>query len=418
MQAEIIAIGDELLIGQTINSNAAWLGKNLNQIGIRVFRSVVIGDEKAEILNMLDEASSRSDVIIITGGLGPTKDDITKHTLCEYFQSDLIINEEALARITGFFQERGLPMLEMNRQQAALPSKCTVIQNTRGTACGMWFEKDGKVFISMPGVPFEMYGMMEDEVLEMLAKRFERPDILHRTIMTIGVGESFLADKIASWENSLAELNIKLAYLPSPGQVKLRMSCYSGDKLVNLAAIKRKESELLEIIGEYVYAYDDDALNIVVGRLLRQTGTTVAVAESCTGGVIANLLTAEPGSSDFFEGGLVTYSERLKQQVLKVPAALIKEKNVVSTEVAEVMALGAKAYFGTDYALATTGIAGPGGGTEEIPVGTICIALATPNGTVSKRYKFVRRRDLNIEMACNTALNMLRKEILKEIGGS
>jgi nicotinamide-nucleotide amidase len=417
MQADIIAIGDELLIGQTVNTNSAWLGQELGKIGIRVYRSTAIGDDRAEILRMLDEAGSRSQVVIITGGLGPTKDDITKHTLCEYFESGLVTNDEALARITDYFASRGLPMLDINKQQADLPEKCKVIQNHRGTACGMWFEKNGTIFVSMPGVPYEMQGMMEEVVLPEIAAYFSRPKIIHRTVLTIGVGESFLAKKIEDWENSLAEKNIKLAYLPSPGMVKLRMSSYGGDDKVQSDFINRKEKELMQLIGEHVYGYDQDTLQSVIGQMLRKKQARLAVAESCTGGFLSHLLTAEPGSSDFFAGGVVSYSVDLKIRLLGVNSGLIERHGVVSEEVAGAMAAGAREKLQTTYGLATTGIAGPAGGTESQPVGTICLAVAGPRGITTVKKVFTKRRQMNIELASNAVLDMLRKEILKENDG-
>lgn len=417
LQADIIAIGDELLIGQTINSNAAWLGQALAKIGVRVYRATAIGDERLDILRMLDEAGSRSQVVIITGGLGPTKDDITKHTLCEYFGSGLALNEEALERITKYFSSRGLPMLDINRQQAELPEKCTVIQNYRGTACGMWFEKNGSIFVSMPGVPFEMQGMMEEEVLPKIAARFDRPQIIHRTVLTIGLGESFLAKKIEDWENSLAERDVSLAYLPSPGMVKLRMSSYGGDAALQLAFIRKKEEELISMIGEFVYGFDNDTLHGVIGNELRKRSATLAVAESCTGGFLAHLLTSEPGSSDYFTGSIVAYTGALKSSLLGVDPELIAQHDVVSEEVAAAMALGVRQRLNTTYSLATTGIAGPSGGTDLHPVGTICLAVAGPDGVTTMKKVFAKRRQMNIELASNAALDMLRKVFLKESGG-
>ncbi len=416
IQADIIAIGDELLIGQTINSNAAWLGQALGAIGVRVHRATAIADDRDEILRMLDEAASRSQVVIITGGLGPTKDDITKHTLCQYFDSGLKLNEEALSRITEFFTSRGLPMLDVNRQQAELPEKCTVIQNFRGTACGMWFEKNGVVFVSMPGVPYEMHGMMQEEILPKIAERFDRPDIIHRTVLTIGVGESFLAKRIEDWENSLAEKNVKLAYLPSPGMVKLRMSSYDGNKEIQSDFIAKKEQELLSLIGEHVYGYDKDTLQSVVGNLLRKRQANLSVAESCTGGFLSHLLTCEPGSSDFFAGGTVVYTAEAKTNLIGVDPDLITAHGVVSEEVAGAMASGVRQRFNTTYGLATTGIAGPSGGSQSLPVGTICLALAGPSGVQTVRKVFTKLREMNIELASNAVLDMLRKDFLKENG--
>jgi nicotinamide-nucleotide amidase len=416
IRAEVIAIGDELLIGQTINTNAAWLGEQLNAIGIKVHRSTVISDDKSEIVNVLNESSSRSHIIIMTGGLGPTKDDITKHTLCDYFNTELVMNEEALMRITEFFERRGLPMLEVNRQQAALPAACSVIQNHRGTACGMWFEKGDRVFISMPGVPYEMKGMMEDEVFSKLASFYRRPVIRHRTILTTGVGESFLANLLVDWEKMLEERNIALAYLPSPGMVKLRMSSYSEggrDVQEDFAACER---ELLNLVGEHVYGFDKDTLQQVIGDLLRSQGQTVAVAESCTGGTLGRLITSVPGSSDYFKGGVIAYANSIKTDLLAVESTLISEKNVVSHEVARAMATGARTQFGSDWAISTTGIAGPGGGTDTHPVGLIYVAVAGPNGCKSVELKLGKRRDNNMDMASFSGLNLLRKEILEQKG--
>lgn len=410
--AEIIAIGDELLIGQTINTNAAWLGEQLNAIGIKVHRSIVISDNTDEITASLNEASARSNIIIMTGGLGPTKDDITKHTLCKYFNTDLIMDEAALQRITEFFERRGLPMLEVNRQQALVPAACTVIHNYRGTACGMWFERDDRVFISMPGVPYEMKGMMEDEVFGKLASFFKRPVIRHRTILTTGVGESFLANLLVDWEHMLEERKIALAYLPSPGMVKLRMSSY-GEAGRNVEDDFRVcEEELHRLVGEHIYGYDKDTLQEIVGTMLRSRGATLAVAESCTGGTLSRMVTSVPGSSDYFKGGVIAYNNAVKTVLLDVDAEEIEKHKVVSHEVARAMAMGARRQFESDWAISTTGIAGPGGGTEEQPVGLIYVAVAGPTDCKSVELRLGKRRDNNMDMASFAGLNLLRKEIL------
>ncbi|MFM7233509.1 MAG: competence/damage-inducible protein A [Flavobacteriales bacterium] len=410
--AEIISIGDELLIGQTINTNAAWLGEQLNAIGIKVNRTVVISDSREEIKAALDESSSRSEIIIMTGGLGPTKDDITKHTLCSYFNTELIMNEAALARITEFFEQRGLPMLEVNRQQAALPAACTVIHNFRGTACGMWFERGDRVFISMPGVPYEMKGMMEDEVFGKLAIFYRRPVIRHRTVLTTGVGESFLADKLKGWEKMLEDRLIALAYLPSPGMVKLRMSSYQDGGRDVERDFHECEQALLQIVGEHVYGYDKDTLQDIVGELLRSNSSTLAIAESCTGGTLSRLITSVAGASDYYRGGVIAYNNEIKIQNLHIDAALIAEKNVVSHEVARAMAEGVRKLAASDWAIATTGIAGPGGGTESHPVGLIYVAVAGPMGSKSIELRLGKRRENNMDMASFAGLNLLRKEIL------
>jgi nicotinamide-nucleotide amidase len=415
--AEIIAIGDELLIGQTINTNAAWLGEQLNAIGIKVHRSVVISDNRQEIVAALDEASARSNIIIMTGGLGPTKDDITKHTLCDYFQTELVINEEALGRITDFFERRGLPMLEVNRQQAAVPAVCTVIHNFKGTACGMWFERGDRVFISMPGVPYEMKGMMEEEVFGKLATFYHRPVIRHRTILTTGVGESFLANQLVEWEKMLEDRKIALAYLPSPGMVKLRMSSYGENGRDVEADFRECEQELHRLVGEHIYGYDKDTLQEIVGQLLRSEGETLAIAESCTGGTLARMLTSVPGASDYFIGGAIAYSNKVKTELLSVEEDMIHQKNVVSREVAEEMALGARRRFASDWAISTTGVAGPGGGTDTHPVGLIYVAVAGSNGCKSIELKLGKRRESNMDMASFAGLNLLRKEILAQKEG-
>lgn len=412
INAEIIAIGDELLIGQTINTNAAWLGEQLNAIGIKVHRSIVISDNKDEITASLNEASARSNIIIMTGGLGPTKDDITKHTLCKYFNTDLIMDEAALQRITEFFERRGLPMLEVNRQQALVPAACTVIHNYRGTACGMWFERGDRVFISMPGVPYEMKGMMEDEVFGKLASFYKRPVIRHRTILTTGVGESFLANLLTGWEHMLEERKIALAYLPSPGMVKLRMSSYSEAGRNVEEDFRVCEEELHRLVGEHIYGYDKDTLQEIVGAMLRSRGSTIALAESCTGGTLSRMITSVPGSSDYFKGGVVAYNNEVKSEILHVDSKVIEEFNVVSHEVARAMATAARRLFGADWAISTTGIAGPGGGTEEQPVGLIYVAVAGPNGCKSVELRLGKRRDNNMDMASFAGLNLLRKEIL------
>jgi len=413
MQAEIISIGDELLIGQTINTNAGWIGEQLNKEGIRIHRSTSIADSKKDILQALFEAEKRADLILITGGLGPTKDDITKISLCEYFDTKLVLKEEVLFRIEEMFADRGIQLLEAHKGQAEMPESCIVIPNYRGTASGMWFERNGVVFISMPGVPYEMEHLMENILLDKIRKHFKRPAILHRTILTVGVGESFIAQKIEAWEDSLAAHQIVLAYLPSPGMVKLRMSSYDvNDKETVEKIMAIKEAELHELIGEHIYGFEKDTLQGVVGELLRQNMATLTTAESCTGGFVAHLITSTPGCSDYFQGGFVTYAEEQKAGTLGVDSALIKKHSVLSKEVAEAMAVGARNKMNTTWAVSTTGVAGPTGGTDEIPVGTIWIGIAGPNGVRSFKMKFGKRRDINILLAANTALNLLRKEIL------
>ncbi|MFN0031599.1 MAG: competence/damage-inducible protein A [Flavobacteriales bacterium] len=414
MNAEIISIGDELLIGQTINTNAAWLGEHLNLAGIRVQRTTTIGDSEQEIFQSLDESSSRVSLVLITGGLGPTKDDITKHTLCKYFDTKLEINEEALQRITGFFESRGLPMLQVNRDQAMLPASCTIIQNKRGTACGMWFQKGEVIYISMPGVPYEMTAMMEDEILPRLKAHFVQTDILHHTILIMGIGESFLAKKIEAWEEGLESDGIKLAYLPSPGMVKLRMSLYHmPDRPLAEQLFERRKAELYALVGEYIYGEGKETIQEIVGAMLRNEGATLCTAESCTGGYISHLITQVPGSSAYFKGSIVSYAEEIKISMLKLHSDTIEKYGLVSREVAEAMVVGVREEMATTWAIATTGIAGPDGGTEQNPVGTVWIAVAGPKGVVSEKFSLGRNRERTIHIASNYALNMLRKEILK-----
>jgi nicotinamide-nucleotide amidase len=415
MIAEIISIGDELLIGQTVNTNAAWMGEALNKIGIRVGRGLTIADDHDEILRALDESSSRAQLVLLTGGLGLTKDDVTKRALCAYFNTELVMNQEVLERITEIFSLRKIPLLEGNKSQAELPAACTVIPNHRGTASGMWFERNGVVFVAMPGVPFEMEHMMEVELLERFKSHFHRPHIIHRTILTAGVGESFLAEKIADWEESLHAENIALAYLPTPGMVKLRMSAYNvQDREKVIAVIEGKEKQLQVLINDYVYGYEQDTLHSVIAGMLTERKETVTVAESCTGGYIAQLLTAGAGASVYFPGSLVTYSDEQKSVLLGVAPSLIEEHGVVSAAVAEAMAQGARERMHTNWALATTGVAGPTGGTKETPVGTIWIGISGAFGVKSIRYQFGKRRDVNIHLAAQSALNELRKTILAQ----
>jgi nicotinamide-nucleotide amidase len=414
MQAEIICIGDELLIGQTINTNASWLGDQLNKIGIRVRQVHTIADDREAITTTIEFALRRSEVVIITGGLGPTKDDITKHTLCQMFDSRLVMNDEALQRIEGFMRARNLPILEVNQQQAALPHNCRIVQNHKGTACGMWFERDGHHLISMPGVPYEMQGMMTEEVLPSLISSFDLPHIQHRTILTIGVGESFLAKSIQDWESSLASYHIHLAYLPSPGSVKLRMSHYGGGEMATtLSNMQQKEAELKVLLGDIIYGYDNDTLSQVVGRLLSERSHTLAVAESCTGGYLGHLITSMAGSSGYFKGGIISYATEVKTGQLGISPSLIETSGVVSEAVALAMAEGVRQKLGSTFGVGITGIAGPDGGTPDLPVGTVCIAVSSPYGKFSKKEVLGRSRERTIQVAAQYALNYLRKEILR-----
>lgn len=415
MIAEIITIGDEILIGQTIDTNSAWLGKELNAIGIAIHNIQSIQDEREAIINALDLASKRADLILMTGGLGPTQDDITKSVLCEYFETELKMNEEVLERITSFFKSRGREMLESNRQQAELPKSCQVLENKYGTASGMWFEQNDKVFVSMPGVPYEMKGLMSNEVIPRVKEKFELPVILHKTIMTEGIGESFLVEIIKDWENSLKDLNIKIAYLPSPGVVKIRLSLFGQDRKKMEAQLKPKVEELRQLVANYIFAEEDSKLELAISKLLKENGKSIATAESCTGGYLAHLLTSIAGSSAYFYGSIIAYSNQVKMDVLGVLEKDLLQKGAVSQEVVEQMAIAAKAKFKTDFALATSGIAGPDGGSEEKPVGTVWIALAFPGGVYSKKFLFEQNRSRNIKRASYAALSMLKRKMLNQL---
>ena len=411
--AEIITIGDELLIGQTVDTNSAFIGAELVKNGIQVHQITSIADERSHILKALDDAAKRVSIVLITGGLGPTEDDITKQTLCEYFDTEVEMVPEVLADIEAFFAQYKRPMLEVNRQQAALPKACTVLRNKRGTASGMWFEKNNVVFVSMPGVPHEMKGLMRDDVLPALAQRFETPTLVHKTVMTQGLGESFIAERIADWAHELGNKGMKLAYLPSAGQVRIRISALAQDGSDIRKAVDAEASALVEILGDVVYGYDDEKLWEVVGRALTAQGKTVSLAESCTGGYIGHLLTSVPGSSAYFQGGVVAYAYAVKTALLGVSKETLEKKGAVSQEVVEQMAVQARSTFATDYAIATSGVAGPDGGTPEKPVGFVWLAVAGPEGVESLSCQFGKHRIRNIEMTALAALDMLRKKILR-----
>ena len=410
--AEIISIGDELLIGQTINTNAGWMGGQLALAGIRCKRVRTIGDDKDEILEAL--RSVTSPIVLITGGLGPTKDDITKLTLCEFFGTPLARSKEVEQRIITMYEALGRDPLEVNLAQADLPAGCKVIPNDRGTASGMWFQHQDRSFISMPGVPYEMKTMMERWVIPALKEQFRPPAIVHRTILTTGMGESHLAQRIAEWEDGLRPDHIKLAYLPSPGLVKLRLSTYAGnDPREAKDSVDRQAEELYKLIPELIFGEGDDRLEKVIGRLLKARGHTLSLAESCTGGRISSLVTSVPGSSAYYTGGVVSYANAVKMEELGIPADMLKLEGAVSRPVVEKMALGVREALRTDWSIATSGIAGPDGGTPEKPVGTVWMAIAGPQGVVSVLGNFPGTRDLVIERSSLAALNMLRKALLQ-----
>lgn len=411
MTAEIITIGDEILIGQIIDSNSAWMAEKLNLAGIKVHQISSISDDETQIINTLDEASARVDLVLMTGGLGPTKDDITKQSLCKYFNTKLVLNEEVFADIKALFERRGFPFLKENKSQAELPANCTIIRNHRGTASGMWFEKNNTVFVSMPGVPYEMKHLMETGVIPKLKKEFKLPVIVHRTILTYGYIESELSHLIEEWELNLPK-GMKLAYLPSLERLRLRLSIRGNDKLALEKLVAKEEKKLHAIIGDAIFGHEEESLQEVVGQLLKKQGKTLATAESCTGGNIARLITEIAGSSEYFRGSVVAYDNNIKEEVLQVGKDDLLQYGAVSKQVVEQMALGVKKIMGTDYAIATSGIAGPGGGTEEKPVGTIWIAVAGPDILFSKKYTFGTERLFNIRRTTSVALNKLRKILL------
>jgi nicotinamide-nucleotide amidase len=406
MLAEIITIGDEILIGQIVDTNSAWIAGELNNIGIRIKQISSVSDDRQHILTALDEASRRADIILITGGLGPTKDDITKKTIAQYFKVQLIENKEALNNVANIFARYNRPLLEVNRQQAMVPENCEVILNKNGTAPGMWFNVDGKIYISMPGVPHEMMYMMEDAVIPKLKSTLKLPVIIHKTILTVGEGESFLAERIADIEDSLPS-NIKLAYLPKLGQVRLRLSGYGEDKAVLEKKVNEFADKIINRISSVVAAEEDIPIEKVILNFMGEKGLILSVAESCTGGYISHLLTQHAGSSKVFIGGAVSYSNELKESVLGVKNETLLQYGAVSKETVTEMVEGALLNFKSDYAIAVTGIAGPDGGTPEKPVGTVWIAIASVNKKVINKFTFGNKRKQNIERAAISAFNML-----------
>ncbi len=412
--ASIITIGDELLIGQTIDTNSAWMAEELNKIGVWVKRRVAVGDVWDDIWTALDEESKRADIILITGGLGPTADDITKPLLCKYFGGSLIVNEQVLVHIKYLFEKifrRPGPILERNLKQAEVPDVCTVLMNERGTAPGMLFEKENKIFISLPGVPHEMKGLMEKQVLPGLQQHFKMPFILHQTFLTYGIGESFLAEKIKDWEENLPP-HLKLAYLPHYGNVRLRLTGISDDKDKLEKELEEQSTLLKPLIQEWLVVDDDMTIQQVVAKLLKEKKQTVGTAESCTGGFIAHLLTMNAGASNYFKGTVVAYGNEVKEDILKVPHETIESVGAVSEEVVRQMVAGVLKKLKADFALATSGIMGPDGGTEEKPVGTVWIAVGNQKKIEAKIFHFRFDRLRNIEQTAHTALNVLRKFIL------
>ncbi len=413
VNCSIITIGDELLIGQVIDTNSAWMAQQLNKVGIPVLRRVAVGDNADEIWKALDEESKHADIIMLTGGLGPTADDITKPLLCKYFAGRMIVNEDVLAHVTHLFEKIfKRPLTEVNRKQAEVPDCCTVIPNHRGSAPGMLFEKNGKIFISLPGVPHEMKGIMETGVLPMLAKKYDLPPIQHRTLLTAGIGESMLAAMIKNFEQSLPP-HISIAYLPNFGMVRLRLSTNASSD-GGVSEIDELFSRLQSEVKEFLVTNVDEPMQEVLGKLLIERKKNIATAESCTGGFISHLLTTIPGSSAFYNGSVISYSDKTKQELLFVKESTLKEFGAVSEEVVNGMISGILKQIPSDYAIAVSGIMGPGGGSEEKPVGTVWIAVGSHENIQTQKVHFRFERNRNIELTAVHALNMLRKFILEE----
>tara|TARA_R110002153_G_scaffold53848_4_gene149778 strand:- start:549 stop:1799 length:1251 start_codon:yes stop_codon:yes gene_type:complete len=415
MLAEIITIGDEILIGQVIDTNSAFIAKELNKIGVSVYQITSIQDERVHLLKAFKEASERVDVVLITGGLGPTKDDITKHTLCEYFNDELVENAEVLAHVEELFAKyiSNTPISDINRMQALVPSKAEVLHNANGTAPGMLIRQGEVTFISMPGVPFEMKHLMTESVIPKLAAYYKRPHIIHKTIVTYGMGESAIAKRIETWEDELPS-NIKLAYLPNLGKVRLRLSA-KGSNYDELASAMEAESEkLYPLINDIVFGLEDDeSLEEIVAKLLTCKNLTLSTAESFTGGKIAERITSVPGASSYFKGSVVSYATEAKINVLKVPEELVEKYSVVSAEVATAMAKGARELMKTDFAIATTGNAGPTKGDSNAEVGTVFIAIEGATSHFAQEFQMGSTRERVVEKSVNKAFELLQKEILK-----
>ncbi len=414
MKAAIITIGDEILIGQIIDTNSSYIAKALDKIGIATYEMLSISDDKNHILKTLHEVQNNFDVVVITGGLGPTKDDITKKTFCDYFDDVLVQNDAVLDQvksiIEGFYKK---PITQLNIEQALVPSKSKVLFNKMGTAPGMLMEHQNTVFVSLPGVPYEMKYLIDNEVIPYLVEKFERPYIVHKTLMTYGRGESLIAEQIEDWETNLPSF-IKLAYLPSPGKVRLRLTARGTDEAVLINSVLIEIEKLKPLIGDIIVGYDEEeTIEVVLTRTLSEKHLTLATAESCTGGKIAQLISSVPGASTCFNGGIVAYSNQIKIDVLKVNSDTIRQFSVVSNEVAKEMALNCKSIFNTDYAIATTGNAGPTKGNSEAEIGTVFIAIATPNEVFVEEFNFGQPREKVIDRAVNKALEWLNKEISK-----
>lgn len=414
MKATIVTIGDEILIGQIVDTNSGFIAKALDRIGVAVHEMISISDDKQHILDTFSKLQNQVDLVIITGGLGPTKDDITKHTFCEYFEDTLVFNTSVLAHVTeiieGIYKR---PITQLNKDQALVPSKCTILHNKMGTAPGMWMKKEQTVFVSLPGVPYEMKYLMEHEIIPKVVREYERPYIIHKTILTYGEGESKIAERIEDWENNLPVF-IKLAYLPNPGRVRLRLTARGTNKALLEKTIADNVITLTQLIGDIIVGFDeDDTMEVVLGRLLTKQKKTIATAESCTGGKIAQMLSSVPGASNYFKGSVVSYATETKIKVLGISEALIQKHSVVSAEVAKAMAISIQKLLQTDYAIATTGNAGPTKGDADAEVGTVFIALAAADEVVVHEFNFGQPREKVIDRTVNKSMELLQKEILK-----
>ena len=413
MKAEIITIGDEILIGQIIDTNSAWIAEQFNLNGIEIYQITSVHDNHEHILEALKKAEDKVDLVIMTGGLGPTKDDITKNALCEYFNTKLVFHQPTFEHIKTRFTKLNIDVNKLNRDQALVPESCTVLFNKAGTAPGLWFEKNNTYFVSVPGVPFEMKYLVENEILPRLHESGKTKAIYHKTVLTQGLPESMLAMKIEEWEDALPA-NVKLAYLPSPMAVRLRLSATGTNENFLRELVESEIEKLLKIIPDNIYGYNNETMAEVFGRILKQNGKTLAIAESCTGGYISHLITSVPGCSVFYKGSVTAYSNEIKEKVLGVKNSTLAQFGAVSEEVAKEMAVGAMHVLETDFALATTGIAGPDGGTPEKPVGTVWIAVASKYEVSTQKYVFGDNRERNISRSSQTALQMLRRFVLKE----
>ena len=416
MKATIVTIGDEILIGQIVDTNSGFIAKSLDKIGVEVSEMISISDDKNHILNTFATLQNKVDLVIITGGLGPTKDDVTKKTFCDYFEDELVVDQKVLTHVTqlieGFYKRT---ITQINKDQALVPSKCTVLHNQVGTAPGMWMKKEDTVFISLPGVPFEMKYLVEHEIIPKVVAEYDRPYIIHRTILTYGQGESLVAERIEEWENNLPEF-IKLAYLPALGRVRLRLSARGTDKKILEEALEENIKSLDAIIHDIIVGFDEDeTIEVVIGKMLKKQNKTLSTAESCTGGMIAQVLTSVSGASQYFKGAVVSYATEAKMNVLGVSESLINDYSVVSKEVVSSMALNIKEMMKTDYAIATTGNAGPSKGDSDAEIGTVFIAIATPTDIIVEEFNFGQPREKVIDRAVFKSLELLQKEILKNV---